>query len=74
VSACRQTAAFPVACSKLRPNSLCLDAEVLCFPLSEAVWQLGAAFPSRIGLSMRSTVVSDGRIRMPCEAACEKLR
>ncbi|WP_338197030.1 hypothetical protein [Neisseria elongata] len=51
-----------------------MDAEVLCFPLSEAVWQLGAAFPSRIGLSMRSTVVSDGRIRMPCEAACEKLR
>ena len=31
VSACRQTAAFPVACSKLRPNSLCFDAEVLSF-------------------------------------------
>jgi len=31
VSACGQTAAFSVACSKLRPNGLCLDAEVLSF-------------------------------------------
>lgn len=70
VSACRQTAAFPVACSKLRPNSLCLDAEVLCFPLFEAVRHLGAAFSSRIGLPMRTTTVSDGLIRMPsgCKA------
>ena len=70
MSACGRTADFSVACSKLRPNSLCLDAEVLCFPLSEAVWQLGAAFPSRIGLPMRPAAVSDGLIHMPfgCKA------
>jgi len=66
VSACGKTADFSVACLKLRPNSLCLDAEVLCFPLFEAVRHLGAAFSSRIGLPMRTTTVSDGRIRMPC--------
>lgn len=65
-----QTAVFSVACLKLRPNSLCLDAEVLCFPLFEAVRHLGAAFSSRIGLPMRTTTVSDGLIRMPsgCKA------
>ena len=60
-----QTAVFSVACSKLRPNGLCLDAEVLCFPLFEAVRQLGAAFPHRLGLPMRTTAVSDGLIRIP---------
>ena len=65
-----QTTVFSVACSKLRPNGLCLDAEVLCFPLFEAVRQLGAAFPHRLGLPMRTTAVSDGLIRMPsgCKA------
>ena len=39
-------------------------------PLFEAVRQLGAAFPHRLGLPMRTTAVSDGRIRMPsgCKA------
>jgi len=61
VSACGQTAAFSVACSKLRPNGLCLDAEVLCFPLFEAVRQLGAAF----SVPHRFADAADGGFRRP---------
>ena len=61
-----QTAVFSVACLKLRPNGLVWMPKFCVSRCLKWFGSLERHFPCRIGLSMRSTVVSDGRIRMPC--------
>ena len=65
-----QTAVFSVACLKLRPNGLVWMPKFCVSRCLKWFGSLERHFPCRIGLSMRSTVVSDGRIYMPfgCKA------
>ena len=71
MSACGQTAAFFPLPVQSCGRTACVWMPKFCvLPLSEAVRQLGASFPHRIGLPMRPTAVSDGLIHMPfgCKA------
>ena len=60
-----QTAVFSVACLKLRPNGLVWMPKFCVSRCLKWFGSLERRFPRRIGLPMRPTVVSDGRIRMP---------
>lgn len=65
-----QTAVFSVACLKLRPNGLVWMPKFCVSRCLKWFGSLERHFPCRIGLSMRTTTVSDGLIRMPsgCKA------